>query len=103
MEQKRNRPIRINILNKELWEKEEKLIKRWKVICYIWVVYTLIVFVSIYPYCEFWVNPPKYMGYIFLVLYFIACFGGLFCTAQYIWHKQKFYDLKFGKKWKNNK
>lgn len=98
MTQTKTRPVRINILNKELWEKEIKLAKRWKKIMRWFIVYIIVTCIYFAWCLTMWHNPPKYMGVVNCGLYFSLAFGGLLCLCKYKWHCEKAYNYKFGKR-----
>ena len=98
MTQTKTRPVRINILNKELWEKEIKLAKHWKKIMKWFIVYTIVTVIYFVWCLTMWHNPPVYMKFVDCSIYFSICFGGLLCLTKYQWHCQSAYEYKFGKK-----
>lgn len=99
MEQKRNRPVRINIQNKELWEKEEKLVKRWEVISTIMCILGILCIIGIWPLNVYRALLPVWIGTAYAIFYVVfICFGSLFSLVKYKTHKINFYEYKYDKK-----
>lgn len=103
MKQTNKKPVRINIQNKDLWEKEAKLIKRWKKICNIMCIISILTLIGIWPLCEFRDMLPSWFGIVYAGWYIlVACFGS-FALSGYKIHKTNFYEYKFGKNRKPDK
>ena len=101
------RPVRININNKELWEKEARLYRRWYKISWWLIILTLLCYIGIWPFCAYReqlvsiVNVNLFgmniLGLIYLFVMFTLIFLDLLALIKLETHKSNWYNYKFKK------
>lgn len=90
------KPVRINIQNKELWEKEQRLHKKWENIAKLSMVITIIWLAGLVLIPLF--DGPKWLGYTWIVFAIIVAFSGLLTIIKIKIHSYNAYIYKFGTK-----
>ena len=90
------KPVRINIQNKELWEKEQKLYKKWEIIARVAMVITIIWLIGTVLIPMF--NTPKWLGYVWIGFAVIAATLGFLTIIKMKIHSYQAYIYKFGTK-----
>lgn len=90
------KPVRINIQNKELWEKERKLYKKWESIARVATVITIIWLIGTFLIPM--LNTPKWLGYVWIGFAVIAATLGFLTIIKMKIHSYQADIYKFGTK-----